>query len=216
MFVAGGIGITPVLSMMRQATEHGLPWVLYYGGRTIESMAFTREIRQLSQTAGAPVHLYPQDRSGLLPLSDIVAAVGAGGAVYACGPPVMLSALRAASRDRPEVPVHFELFSAPEAPADGPAGGPRDHERDFTVVLARTGDTVTVTNGVTILEAVREVRPEVPYSCEEGYCGTCEAKVLEGVPVHRDTVLTDDERAESASLMICVGSCGSKELVLDL
>jgi ferredoxin-NADP reductase len=215
VFVAGGIGITPILSMIREVTDRRLPWVLYYGGRESRSMAFTQAILRSAEKANAQVHLLPQDANGLLPMAEIVRQTASGTAIYGCGPAPMLAALRTAAAARPEVPVHFELFSAPEFGAD-PAEKPEAHSRPFTVVLARTGERTTVEDGMTILDAVRALRSQVPYSCEEGFCGTCETKVLGGAPVHRDTVLSDAEHSAGASMMICVGSCTSRELVLDL
>ncbi|GGJ39767.1 PDR/VanB family oxidoreductase [Streptomyces brasiliensis] len=217
VFIAGGIGITPILSMARDATSRRLPWSLHYGGRSARSMAFTRDITDLAQAAGAPVTVLPEDRHGLLPLKDIVESAGTGAAVYGCGPSGMLAALRDSVTHRPDVSLHTELFTAP-APETGDVSDtpPDQHDREFTVVLARTGETVQVTDGTTILEAVRRLRPEVAYSCEEGFCGTCDTKVLDGTPVHRDTVLTEAECDSNTSMMICVGSCASGELVLDL
>jgi ferredoxin-NADP reductase len=216
VFVAGGIGITPILSMIRDLAGRQRHWVLYYGGQKAASMAFTREILDLAEKAKAPAHLLPQDVSGLLPLTEIVSLAAPGAAIYACGPAPMLTALRSAGGARPEVPIHSELFTAPEPPLDGAAADPRTHGSAFTVVLARTGERTMVENGMTLLDAVRALRPEVPYSCEEGFCGSCETKVLSGAPVHRDTVLSEQEHSAGASMMICVGSCSSAELVLDL
>ncbi|MFF4837013.1 PDR/VanB family oxidoreductase [Streptomyces sp. NPDC001315] len=217
-FVAGGIGITPILGMARAATSRSTAWSLHYGGRSARSMAFVPAIAELAAAAGAPVAVLPEDVHGLLDLDGIVAGAGDGGAVYACGPAPMLAALRTAVARRPDLTLHTELFTAP-APTPGDAAphtAPDRHERDFTVVLAQTGETATVTDGCTILDAVRRLRPEVPYSCEEGFCGTCDTKVLSGTPVHRDTVLSENDRAGHTSMMICVGSCASDELVLDL
>ncbi|WP_290058586.1 PDR/VanB family oxidoreductase [Amycolatopsis solani] len=216
VLVAGGIGVTPILSMARELTARGADWRLQYGGRSLESMAFLPELDKLACAADAPVDVRPQDRAGLLPLEEIVRAAPAGAAIYGCGPAAMLDALRAAaSRVRPELEVHFELFTAGTA-EPGEGGAPDRHARPFTVVLAQTGETVEVADGTTILEAVRDVVPDVPYSCEEGFCGTCCTKVLGGTPVHRDTVLDDGERAAGDTMMICVGSCSAAELVLDL
>ncbi|MFI9834518.1 PDR/VanB family oxidoreductase [Streptomyces sp. NPDC051913] len=218
VFIAGGIGITPILAMAREATVRRVPWTLHYGGRSARSMAFTGDIGALAREAGAPVAVLPEEHHGLLPLNDIVVAADTGAAVYACGPSPMLAALdEAVAHHRPGISLHTELFTAPATtPGTAQEDAPDRHEREFTVVLARTGETVGVSDGTTILEAVRPLRPEVPFSCEEGFCGTCDTKVLDGRPVHRDTVLTEADRASGSSMMICVGSCASDELVLDL
>jgi ferredoxin-NADP reductase len=216
VFIAGGIGVTPILSMARKAADEVVPWSLHYGGRSLETMAFTRGLAELGARSGAAVHLVPEVDAGLLPLRTILEGVSADGAVYSCGPMGLLDALRAvASEIRPDVRIHFELFSAPSAGGKGDVD-PARHDHPFWVRLARSDRSVEVADGTTVLQAVLGVRPDVPYSCEEGFCGTCITKVCGGVPVHRDTVLTEQERAANDSMLICVGSCASDELVLDL
>ncbi|MBW0102709.1 PDR/VanB family oxidoreductase [Pseudonocardia sp. KRD291] len=216
VFVAGGIGVTPLLAMVRHAVGEGTPWQLHLGGRRADTLAFTAELRRLAAASGGEVSLRSDDVDGSLPLADILAAAPAASAVYGCGPPGLLTALdEVAARTRPELPVRFERFAA------DPSGGVDDTvsvtgDGGFEVELAGTGETVPVPVGVSILEAVRTVRPDVMSSCEEGFCGTCETKVLEGTPVHRDTILTERERARGTSMMICVGSCSTARLVLDL
>jgi ferredoxin-NADP reductase len=216
VFVAGGIGVTPILSMARQATERDAPWSLSYGGKTRASMSFTAELEALARQADARLALVPEDVQGVLSLAEIVRNAPRGAAICSCGPAGMLSALRATAAElRPEIEVRYELFTAPDADLGGD-GLPDQHDHEFTVVLAQTGGRVTIADGTTILDAVRAVRPDVPYACEEGCCGTCETPVISGSPVHRDTVLTAEDRVANESMMICVGSCSSTELVLDL
>jgi ferredoxin-NADP reductase len=213
VFIAGGIGITPMLAMIRHVAEQNLPWELHYGGRRADTLAFTDTLAELAAWSGGRVHLRSDDVEGPLPLADIVRDAAADAVLYACGPAGMLSALaETVERDRPEIPLRFERFTAapePQATAD-------DQDAPFEVELAQTGETVTVSPGQSILDAVRDLRPEVMSSCEEGFCGTCETKVLEGRPIHRDTILSAKERAKNTSMMICVGSCASARLVLDL
>lgn len=215
LFLAGGIGITPVLSMVRRSVEHGVPWELHYGGRTATKMAFTETLRELAGTGGA-LTVQADDREGPLPLGEIIADAAAGTAIYACGPAGMLQAVRdIVESKRPDLELRTEQFTAGENPAtevgatDG-ASGP------FEVELARTGETVSVQPGTSILDSVRELRPDVLSSCESGFCGTCETKVLEGTPIHHDTILTERERARNTTMMICVGGCSSARLILDL
>ncbi|WP_326835027.1 PDR/VanB family oxidoreductase [Amycolatopsis rhabdoformis] len=216
VLVAGGIGITPILSMARELAARGSAWRLYYGGRSLRSMSFLPAVDSLAGSAAAPVEVRAEDESGLLAIADIVADAPAGAAIYACGPAGLLEALRSATGSRGgDLEVHFEVFTAPVPGEDGEIEAGR-HERPFTVVLAQSGETVRVTDGTTILEAVREVVPEVPYSCEEGFCGTCVTKVISGSPVHRDTVLSAEDHAAGDTMTICVGSSASAELVLDL
>ncbi|MEU0400626.1 PDR/VanB family oxidoreductase [Streptomyces sp. NPDC006197] len=198
LFVAGGIGITPLLPMVRSLPPGS--WSLLYGGRSLASMAYREEL------AGLPgVTLVPQDTAGLPDLDGVLAGLPADTAVYCCGPEGLLRAVE----DRWPGPLHTERFGA--APVEGPSG-----EGGFEVELRRTGRTLRVEPGRTLLDTVREVVPDVAYSCEEGWCGTCETKVLAGTPEHHDSVLGEDEKASGATMMICVGrSCGPR-LVLDL
>ena len=212
VFVAGGIGVTPILAMVREAADRGVPWSLHYGGRCADTMAFSRE---LLDQAGGDVTIRTDDRDGPLPLDEIVRGCAPGTGVYACGPAGMLRAVRTAVADlRPDLDLRTEQFTADK---DAPAAPIADDAaRPFEVELARSGETVVVPPGASILDAVREVRPEVMSSCEEGFCGTCETKVLAGSPIHRDTILTEREREKNTTMMICVGSCASERLVLDL
>ncbi|MER7434422.1 PDR/VanB family oxidoreductase [Pseudonocardia alni] len=216
VFVAGGIGITPLLAMIRTAVDDGTPWTLHYGGRRADTLAFTEEVQRLAGVSAGAVSLHSDDVDGPLPLAEILAAAPAGAAVYSCGPPGMLRALAdVAEASRPELPVRIERFVADPGPdrATDPVADPAGA---FEVVMASTGETVPVAAGRSILDAVRTVRPDVMASCEEGFCGTCETQVLDGTPVHRDTILSPRERARGTSMMICVGSCSSPRLVLDL
>lgn len=210
VFIAGGIGITPILAMVRAAGADR-PWRLHYGGRTLDSMAF-RDV--LSQWAD-DVELVPQDRDGLLDLDGIFARVKEGTAIFCCGPTPLLDAVQLKAEslgvaDR----LHIERFSASEeALAEIESAKSGD---GFDVELARTGRTVRVESGCTVLEALREVLPGMPSSCEEGVCGTCETRVLGGVPDHHDQIFTDSEREEGASMFVCVSRSKSPKLVLDL
>ncbi|WP_435970922.1 PDR/VanB family oxidoreductase [Streptomyces sp. Qhu_M48] len=200
LFVAGGIGITPLLPMVR-ALRPG-SWSLLYGGRNLASMAYREELSALPG-----VTLVPQDAAGPLDLDAALAGQPAGTAVYCCGPEGLLRAVE----ERWPGPLHTERFgAAPERePAREPAAG-------FDVELRRSGRTVRVDPGRTLLDAVREVVPGVAYSCEEGWCGTCETKVVAGTPEHHDSVLGEDEKASGTTMMICVGRSRGARLVLDL
>jgi ferredoxin-NADP reductase len=219
VFVAGGIGITPLLAMIRAVVARGVPWDLYYGGRRAGTLAFTGELDELAALSGGRVHTFHQDRDGDLPLGRIVTGAAEDAVLYACGPAGMLTAIEDTVRGiRPQLPLRIERFTAdPAVPTADPADGDTAAgDREFEVELARTGETVRVRPGQSVLDAVRERRPDVLSSCEEGFCGTCETKVVEGEPIHRDTILSAKERARNTSMMICVGSCASSRLVLDL
>ncbi|WP_426403294.1 PDR/VanB family oxidoreductase [Streptomyces sp. R-07] len=198
LFVAGGIGITPLLPMIRSLPAES--WSLLYGGRSLASMAYREEL------AGLPgVTLVPQDTAGLPDLDGVLAGLPAETAVYCCGPEGLLRAVE----ERWAGPLHLERFGAAPAEVTPAAGG-------FEVELRRTGRSLRVESGRTLLDAVREVVPGVAYSCEEGWCGTCETKVIAGTPEHHDSVLSEEEKASGTTMMICVGrACGGR-LVLDL
>ncbi|MFF4313118.1 PDR/VanB family oxidoreductase [Streptomyces sp. 900105755] len=201
-FVAGGIGITPILPMLATAEAAGAEWTLLYGGRTRRSMAFTGE---LARYGGERVTVVPQDEAGLLDLAAVLDDVPAGTLVYCCGPGPLLDAVEERC---PAGALRVERFQ----PKVQEAG----EEREFEVVLAQSGRTLTVAPGVSVLDTVRAAGVEVLYSCTEGTCGTCETDVLEGDPDHRDSVLTEEERAAGETMLICVSRCRGARLVLDL
>ncbi|MFD5053239.1 PDR/VanB family oxidoreductase [Streptomyces tendae] len=204
-FVAGGIGITPVLPMLAAAEEAGAEWTLLYGGRTRAGMAFTQELARY----GDRVTLVPEDESGLLDLASVLDDLSPDTLVYCCGPGPLLDAVEARC---PAGSLRVERFRPKEADGDAPA----EAEAEFEVVLARSGRTVVVPPGVSVLDAVRGSGVEVLYSCTEGTCGTCETEVVEGDPDHRDSVLTEEERAAGETMLICVSRCRGRRLVLDL
>lgn len=210
LFIAGGIGITPILSMARELALRA-DWSLHYGGRTARSMAFVHDLRSL---AGDRVHVIPQDTDGLLPIDAIVAAADAETAIYCCGPGPLLDAVQDAhKRLAPDSPLHFERFAASTGQS---VAAPRSDDRTVEVVLNRTGKTLEVGSETSLLDAIREVVPAVSFSCTEGYCGSCEVAVLEGEPDHRDEILTQDERVAGKTMFPCVSRALSPRLVLDI
>lgn len=209
VLLAGGIGITPIIAMARQLCVAGKPWRLYYGGRSRSTMAFLEELNELD----GEVTTVPEDEAGLLDLPGILASTAVGTAVYCCGPAPMIKATEQLfAQLRTGASLHIERFSSAEP--DGSMQ--RASGRSFEVELRRSGLAVTVDANQTILAAVRAVLPEVPSSCEDGYCGTCETPVLEGIPEHHDDILSDAERDANDTMMICVGRSKSPRLVLDL
>ncbi|MFA4926957.1 MAG: PDR/VanB family oxidoreductase [Patulibacter sp.] len=206
VFIAGGIGITPILPMIERAIAAGAEWELFYGGRSRASMAFVDRLTEL----GDRVHVLPQDEVGLLDLVTALADVErADTLTYCCGPEPLLAAVEGRCGPAGLARLRVERFSS-DVEID------RVGDQPFEVELVQTGVTLTVEPGVSILDAVLDAGVDVDSSCEEGTCGTCETDVLEGVPDHRDVVLTDAEQAAGAVMMICVSRCRSKKLVLDL
>jgi ferredoxin-NADP reductase len=207
LFLAGGIGVTPLLAMAREVSRQGKKWTFIYGGRSRDRMAF---LDALAALPGGDLRVIPQDEAGLPDLAAAFAAVPAGAAAYCCGPSAMLDAVIAAGEaGRPDIPVRLERF-APPAAAD-PSG-----DSGFEVELARSGIILLVPPGVSVLDAVRAEIPGVMSSCEQGTCSSCETAVLAGLPDHRDSVLTARERAANKYMMICVSRALGPRLVLDL
>jgi ferredoxin-NADP reductase len=207
-FVAGGIGITPMLPMIGEAEASGADWHLSYGGRTRASMAYAD---RLVAAHGDRVTLVPFDDHGPLPLTSILADPGAETLVYCCGPEGLLQAVEdVCAASWPAGALHLERFAAKvaEAPATG--------ERSFELVLAGSGVTLEVPPDKSVFDVIQDSGLSVLGSCHEGICGTCEQAVLEGEVDHRDSVLNESERAANDAMMVCVSRCLSDRLVLDL
>jgi ferredoxin-NADP reductase len=207
LFVAGGIGITPLLPMVQAAHDAGAEWRLVYGGRSRTAMAFTEELAAY----GDRVTLVPEDEAGLIDLNATLAWSDEETRIYACGPEPMLEALEMArSHDAPGV-LHLERFS-PKTLASVPENG------SFEVEFVTSGISRTVPIGRSILEIAAEEGLDVFSSCEEGVCGTCVTQILGGRADHRDSLLTTTERERQDCLCICVSRAepGSGPLRLDL
>ena len=205
VFVAGGIGITPFLPMIGALERAGRSWELHYAGRRPDSMAFAGE---LELWHGSRVHLYPKSEGGRLALGSILRQRPAGTAIYACGPARLLDEIENRCRAA-GIKAHMERFAAPARNDTDLDGEP---ESAFEVHLARTGTTIVVEPGTSILDAAEAAGADVFGSCLEGICGTCETRVLEGTPDHRDSVL---DGAPGDTMMICVSRCRGPRLVLD-
>jgi ferredoxin-NADP reductase len=200
-FIAGGIGITPILPMLAQAQRLGVQWSMVYTGRSLDSLPFLDELARF----GDRIVIRTDDVDGLPSAADLLGACPDGTTVYACGPAPLLTALRTRLVDRDDVELHFERFAAPPV-VDG-------HE--FSVSLASTGATVRVGADETMLTALNRAGVHAPYSCQQGFCGTCRTRVVSGVVEHRDTLLTDPERA-GGMMLICVSRGSGDDLVIDL
>ncbi len=203
-FIAGGIGITPIMTMIDAAERMGIDWHLLYGGRSRRSMAFLAELARY----GDRVTVRPQDEYGLLDLSHL-REPEEGSKVYVCGPGPLLAAVEAATVDWPAGTVRFERFVAATQPPPARSG-------PFTVDLARSGASIVVSPHESVLEAVAKAGCPVLSSCSQGICGTCEVAVLDGIPDHRDSLLTDEERAANDRMFVCVSRAVTDRLVLDL
>ncbi|KWX65695.1 PDR/VanB family oxidoreductase [Mycobacterium sp. NAZ190054] len=206
LMIAGGIGVTPILAMIRELDARGRDWSALYLGRCAESMAFVDDLARY----GDRVTVWPSSSRGRADVAGALARVPAGAAVYCCGPAGLVDAVEAAALSRPDVDLHVERFR-PGAVAPGSAA---DHA--FEVVAAQSGVSVTVAPGTTIADALEGVGVLVPRSCGEGTCGSCETEVLEGVPDHRDSTLTERERLAGTQMMVCCSRAVGDRLVLDI
>jgi cytochrome P450/ferredoxin-NADP reductase len=205
LFIAGGIGITPILPMIADAERAGAEWQLVYGGRQRASMAFLDELDRY----GEKVAVLPQDETGLLDLDTLLGRPLADTKVYCCGPEPLLSAVEQRCASWPSKSLHVERFVAK------PLTEPLLSEA-FEVYLEQSELTLDVPPERSILDVVEEAGVGVLSSCGEGTCGTCETRVVEGVPDHRDSVLDEEERQANDCMMICISRSRTPRLVLDL
>lgn len=209
VLIAGGIGITPLLSMIRRLEALGRSWELFYAARTRPAAAFLDELNAIRPKSCAHLHLnFDHEPSGrMLDLAEIIRSAPVKAHLYCCGPVPMLEAFEAATRDWPTEQVHVEYFKAKEKPAA---------EGGFEVRLARSNRTIKVEAGKTILNALLDAGIAANYACTEGVCGTCETRVIEGTPDHRDLFLGKEEQASNKTMMICCSGSKTGTLVLDI
>jgi tetrachlorobenzoquinone reductase len=209
VLIAGGIGITPLLSMIRQLETQRRPWELFYAARTRQAAAFLDELNGLRSSARSNLHLdFDDDRAGrVFDLAAVIKKAPAAAHLYCCGPLPMLEAFEAATAGRPGDHVHVEYFQARKAPAA---------EGGFEVRLAKSNRTIAVKAGKTILDALLDAGIAANYACAQGVCGTCETRVIDGIPDHRDQFLSRDEQFANKTIMICCSGAKSPSLVLDL
>ena len=207
-FIAGGIGITPMLPMIEAAEARGADWHLLYGGRERSSMAFLERLERF----GDRVTVSPRDeREGRLDLASVLGEPRDDTAVYCCGPEGLLGAVEDGCGTWREGSLHIERFSAKPLAEPSP-----DALDSFEVECRRSGVTVTVPADRSIYDVVEEAGVDVLGSCMEGVCGTCECDVVAGDADHRDSILSDAERAKGDMIMICVSRSRSERLVLDI
>lgn len=201
-FIAGGIGITPILPMLDLAVRLGVDWSMIYVGRSPESLPFIDELGRY----GDRIEVRTDDVQGLPTAENLLGDCPEGTTVYACGPAAMLTTIRTRLVGRGDVELHFERFASPPV-VDG---------TEFTVTVASSEASVSVAADETTLAALQREGIAAPYSCQQGFCGTCRTRVLKGVVQHRDTLLTDPER-DQGMMLICVsrGQHGG-QLRLDL
>ncbi len=205
ILIAGGIGITPLMSMARHLNGEGRRYKLYYLTRSPEHTAFREELRAEDFNGKVVIHHDGGDAASAFDLWPVLEKPSAAH-VYCCGPRPLLEAVRDMTGHWPRTAIHFESFIDAGAAA-------RPEDKSFTVILAKSGERIVVPPGVSILAAMRSRGHEAPSSCESGTCGTCRTRLVSGEADHRDLVLMDDEKAEQ--IMICVSRAVSAEIAIE-
>lgn len=202
--IAGGIGVTPLLSMAQVLAHGDRPWRLYYCVRDRASIGFNDILEHLEQN----ISLHIDAEMGAAPSVEEIIRLEPDSDYYCCGPAPMLAAFRTATAMLPPDRVHLESF--------GPAANEGAPNEAFTIELVRSGLRLIVPPEKTIITVLQEAGIPVLYSCLNGMCGTCEITVLEGTPDHRDSILMEDERREGKTMMVCCSRAKTPTLVLDL
>lgn len=207
-FIAGGIGITPIWSMIQRLEQIGGDWHLFYAVRERACAAFLAQLESLEAALPGRVSVSFGDDSAYprLDIAKIVQQAPASSHLYCCGPKTMLDAFKTVAAGRDPATVHWEHFST----------GSRVAGDSYTIELARNGQTFFVPAGKSVLDILIAAGLEVAYGCKQGICGACQTNVLDGIPQHNDMVLSDEERASNKIVMICCSGAVSERLVLDL
>jgi vanillate O-demethylase ferredoxin subunit len=192
LLIGGGIGVTPLVAMARRLEELGRPFTFHAAFRDKDHLLLADELQRI----GSLVMHFDDAEGMIFPMGETIAAAPPGAHLYCCGPTGMIDSFIRGAREqgRPEETVHFEYFTGVEAPVQ---------DGSIVVELARTGITILVPPGKSILDAVREAGVPANSSCEQGTCGACETRVLEGVPDHFDAVLSPADRKSGKMMMIC-------------
>jgi ferredoxin-NADP reductase len=206
LFIAGGIGVTPLIPMVEALADRSANWTMLYGGRHRESMAFLDRL-----LAHAPyLQVSPENEYGLLDLASAIGGASEDTAIYCCGPEALISAVEATCERAGREPPHVERFKGRALEVD------TSSDKSFEVVIENTGERLLIPEDRSILEILGEHGFWVPSSCTEGYCGMCITDVVAGTPDHRDDYLSEEVRASNTKMMICVGRSKSPELSLRL
>lgn len=213
VLIAGGIGITPIWSMIQTLESERKEWKLYYAARTARDAAFLSELRalNLAYPGNVDIRFDHEPRVAMLDIKAIVNEnAGAGVHFYACGPSPMLDAFETATNSIPEANRHLERFSAEAKESSDSALA------EYEAVLAKSGMTLRVTPEKSLLDTLLDAGVNVDFSCMEGICGSCKVAVREGLPDHRDHVLSEEEHARNDTVLVCCCGSRTQRLVLDL
>lgn len=224
-FLAAGIGVTPILSMLRDLDGTDAAWKCHYFVRTRDQMPFIDDMQALADKANAELNVYVSGETGRQSISELLEHEDNLDAVYACGPTGFMNEAEAIVSKREGVRFYMEDFDdqrteviaeQPQPICQGETAERISSNAAFEVECRASGHSFTVEPHETILDHVKQILPDQPTSCEEGVCGTCEVAVLEGIPAHRDQWYTDEARAHGGRMMICVSRSKTKKIVLDL
>jgi vanillate O-demethylase ferredoxin subunit len=209
VLIAGGIGITPLISMAQRLEEVGKPWELHYAARSQRSAGFVSRLLEFGSRVRFyfPTDAERQPRATRMNIASIITNAAPEAHIYCCGPERMLTAFKTATAGRDALRTHVEHFANTLGV---------DKAGEFEVVLAKSGRTIAVPSGKSILDALLELGIDAPYSCMEGVCSSCETRVLSGIPDHRDLILSSEEHAANDRMMICCSRSKSGTLVLEL
>ncbi|MBP1203459.1 vanillate O-demethylase ferredoxin subunit [Duganella sp. 1411] len=210
LLLAGGIGVTPILAMAEALSAQGAPFELHYCARSPERTAFRERIANSPFAAQAHFHYDSGAPEQKLDLAALLAGLDRDTHIYFCGPGGFIDHVKAtaAAQNWPEAQLHLEYFGAAAVDTGG--------DQAFEVKLASSGASYTVPAGVTVMQVLRDAGVFVAASCEQGVCGTCLTRVLEGVPDHRDLYLTEEEQAANDQFTPCCSRSKSATLLLDL
>jgi ferredoxin-NADP reductase len=211
VLLAGGIGVTPLLCMLKRLATLNRPADFIYCARSRKEAAFTEEIDALAGTDIRVSWHFDDERGGPPDLRELLAGHSPDTHLYSCGPGPMLDAFERACEELGYANTHIERFAAVPANLEVPSG-----MQTYSVELRRSGKTLEVPAGMSLLDALLNAGVPHDYSCREGVCGSCETKVLAGEVDHRDSILTKAERTANKTMMVCVSGCKRGPLVLDL
>ena len=210
LLLAGGIGVTPILCMAERLAITGAAFEMHYATRSPVRTAFRQRIAAASFASKVQFHFDDGDAAQKLNLGQLLAQPEAGTHLYVCGPKGFMDAVLNTAREKgwPEAQLHYEFFGAEVAKSE--------RDASFEIKLASSGRIVMVPKDQTVTQALAAAGVEIMMSCEQGVCGTCLTRVLEGVPDHKDSYLTPEEQAANDQFLPCCSRAKTPQLVLDL
>lgn len=213
VLIAGGIGITPIWSMVQELDRLRRPWRLYFAARSRSQAAYLEEIQKLaSQSLCGQLITHFDDEADGKPfnIAAVLASTPQDAHLYCCGPAAMLNAYEMATADYPKDQVHLERFGVAPATDNG------THSNEFELVLARSGQKFRVPADKSILDVLLDHGIDAQYGCMQGVCGMCQVAVIDGTPDHRDQILSPETKLTNSCLMVCCSRSRSQSLTIDL